>query len=455
MPSGLNATADDGVGVAGERVADRRGRLVDVPQPHRAVVAAGGQRAAVGAERHRSTRRRCGRSAGGRSARPVVTSHSRTVPSRCRWPAVVPSGLNATALTASVWPVRGRRCGRPVATSHSRTVPSSLPVASSVPSGLNATDRHRVGVAGQRGADRGGRSATSHSRTVLSALPVASGVPSGLNATAAHRAGVAGERAADAAGRSVSVPQPHRAVAAAGGQGAPSGLNATEPHDVGVAGQRRADRGWPVGQRPTAAPCRPRCRWPAVRAVRAERHRDDRVGVAGQRCAELAVAGGGVPQPHRASSLPVARVVPVRAERHRRHRVGCGRSGAGRAAGARARSVRSHRITVPSALAVARVRPSGANATDDTGPVWPVSVPAYGVVVSVLEDTQLCLRVRMDAVGGQAEPQRRPGHGRGRLGLCDELPVRWRRRCCAGRCAGLRRRHPPRRRRPRAARTGR
>ena len=50
----------------------------------------------------------------------------------------VPSGLNATPDTSSVWPVRVRTVV-PVAGSHSRTVLSSLAVASRVPSGLNAT----------------------------------------------------------------------------------------------------------------------------------------------------------------------------------------------------------------------------------------------------------------------------------------------------------------------------
>ena len=51
----------------------------------------------------------------------------------------MPSGLNATLDTVSVWPVSGSPTGWPVAASHSRTVLSELPEAMRVPSGLNAT----------------------------------------------------------------------------------------------------------------------------------------------------------------------------------------------------------------------------------------------------------------------------------------------------------------------------
>ena len=64
-------------GVAGERVADRLAG-VGVPQPHRVVAAAGGQPVPVGAERHTRAPRRCGRSAGRRSA------------GRCRGPTAAP-----------------------------------------------------------------------------------------------------------------------------------------------------------------------------------------------------------------------------------------------------------------------------------------------------------------------------------------------------------------------------
>ena len=51
----------------------------------------------------------------------------------------MPSGLNATLFTASVWPVSGWPIGWPVSASHTRTVLSPLPEAMRLPSGLNAT----------------------------------------------------------------------------------------------------------------------------------------------------------------------------------------------------------------------------------------------------------------------------------------------------------------------------
>ena len=51
----------------------------------------------------------------------------------------MPSGLNATLDTESVWPVSGSPTGWPVSASHTRTVLSALPEAMRVPSGLNAT----------------------------------------------------------------------------------------------------------------------------------------------------------------------------------------------------------------------------------------------------------------------------------------------------------------------------
>ena len=50
----------------------------------------------------------------------------------------MPSGLNATLVTAPVCPLRVR-ASWPVAASHTFTVPSSLAEARRLPSGLNAT----------------------------------------------------------------------------------------------------------------------------------------------------------------------------------------------------------------------------------------------------------------------------------------------------------------------------
>src|SRR5207244_1973602 len=48
--------------------------------------------------------------------------------------------------------------------------------------------------------------------------------------------------------------------------------------------------------------------------ARAERHRPDRAGVAGQ--GALVLAGGRIPQPHRLVLAPAGQQPPVRAERH-------------------------------------------------------------------------------------------------------------------------------------------
>ena len=137
----------------------------------------------------------------------------------------MPSGLNATLITASVWPVSGWPMGWPVSASHTRTVLSLLPEAMRCAVGAERHAAHRLGVAGEwladglagvgvphphrvvplpetmrvpsglnatlitgpvwpvSGAPMGWPVAASHSRTVLSALPEAMRCPSGLNAT--------------------------------------------------------------------------------------------------------------------------------------------------------------------------------------------------------------------------------------------------------------------------------
>ena len=163
-PSGLNATPFTSLvwPVKGGPMGLAGG---GVPQPHRAVGAGAGHAAAVGAERHRvdgvvwpmSGCRRVGR------WRCPTAAPSRR---RRRWPAVCPSGLNATPLTQPVWPVSGWPTGWPVSASHSRTVPSALALASSVPSGLNATPLTKPvwPVSGWPSGCAG--VAASHSRTV-------------------------------------------------------------------------------------------------------------------------------------------------------------------------------------------------------------------------------------------------------------------------------------------------
>ena len=127
----------------------------------------------------------------------------------------MPSGLNATLITASG--VAGQRLADRLAgaASHSRTVLSPLPEAMRVPSGLNAT-LDTASVWPVSGWPTGWPVSASHSRTVLSSLPEAMRCAVGAERHAGHRVGVAGERLADGLA-GVRVPQPHRLVVAAGG----------------------------------------------------------------------------------------------------------------------------------------------------------------------------------------------------------------------------------------------
>ena len=108
-PSGLNATLEHRAGVAGEWGADRLAG-VGVPQPHRLVVAGGGEAVPVGAERH--TDHRAGVAGEGGADRLAGVG----VPQPHR--VVVAGG------------------GQPV------------------PVGAERHTAHRAGVAGERGADR-------------------------------------------------------------------------------------------------------------------------------------------------------------------------------------------------------------------------------------------------------------------------------------------------------------
>ena len=195
-PSGLNATPQHRAGVAGQGAQVLAGGRV--PQPHRLVVAGGGQQPPVRAERHRPAPRRCGRSrvrrrlAGGRVPQPhrlVVAGGGQQPPVRAERHRRTP-----------------RRCGRsgcaggsPVAGSHSRTV-SSLAGGGQQPPVRAERHRRTPRRCGRSGCARCSPVAGSHSRTVLSSLAVASSRPSGLNATPLDRVGVAGQ-GAPAAGR--------------------------------------------------------------------------------------------------------------------------------------------------------------------------------------------------------------------------------------------------------------
>ena len=113
-----------------------------------------------------------------------------------------------------VWPVSGAPIGWPVSASHSRTVLSPLPETIRLPSGLNAT-LNTESVWPVSGSPIGWPVSASHSRTVLSTLPETMRVPVGAERHAGHRVGVAGQRLADRLA-GVGVPQPHRLVVAAG-----------------------------------------------------------------------------------------------------------------------------------------------------------------------------------------------------------------------------------------------
>ena len=228
-----------------------------VPQPHRPVVAAGGQHGGRPAGRTPPPRTGpvwpvSGWPPAGRWPGPTAAPSRR----RRRWPARRPSGgATPPPDTRPVWPVSGWPSGWPVAGSHSRTVPSAPPVAS------DAAVRGRTpppppGRCGRSAAGRGRPVAGSHSRTVPSPPPVAS-TPAVRRRHATAITGpvwpVSGWPQRPAGGR---VPQPHRAVGAAGGQhrAAVRPAPSTPQHRAGVAGQRRgrAARRRPG---PTAAPC--------------------------------------------------------------------------------------------------------------------------------------------------------------------------------------------------------
>ena len=262
MPSGLNATLVHRVGVAGQRVADglAGGR---VPQPHRVVVAAGGDARAVGAERHAVHRARCGRSAAAPTGWPVAASHSRTVLSSLPEASRLPSGLNATLITASGVPGRaaGRRAGR---------CPRPTPAPScrrcrrrcAVPSGLNATLYTVLGVAGERLADRAGRWPRPTPAPSRRRCRRRCGVPSGLNATldTASVWPVSGWPTGWPVAR---VPQPHRLVATAGGDPRAVGAERHAVHRVRCGRSAAAPTGWPVARVPqphrACRHCRRRC----------------------------------------------------------------------------------------------------------------------------------------------------------------------------------------------------
>jgi len=115
------------------------------------------------------------------SSRPLVTSHSRTLPSLEQLARRMPSGLNATLNTADVWPRSSWSVDCPH-TSHKRIVVSYAPDAIVLPSGLQAMQASPLVWPSYRAT--GTRPLTSHTNIKASCAPDASSVPSGENATA-------------------------------------------------------------------------------------------------------------------------------------------------------------------------------------------------------------------------------------------------------------------------------
>ena len=201
------------------------------------------------------------------------------------------------------------------------------PLASSLPSGLNATPNTPPwGPVAWRGAPTGWPVAGFHSRTVPSAPALASSLPSGLNATpctpsrAAAGRGGARRRGWPVAGfHSRTVPSPPALASSL-----PSGLNATPytPFRAGAGLEGRAD----------------------------------------------GLAGGRVPQPHRAVGAGAGQQLAVGAERHPVTPSWAPAGVEGRADGA-GRWPGSTAAPCRRASALASSLPSGLNATPFTPPV--------------------------------------------------------------------------------------
>ena len=280
-----HAAAGAGVGLDGaDGLAGGR-----IPQPHRAVAVGAGQQLAVRAERHPGHGAPLGPVSAWmvRTGWPVAGSHNRTVPSSSALASSLPSGLNATPATRAVWAGVGReglRTGWPVAGSHNRTVPSPSALASSLPSGLNATP-----------------------------YTACAGLGVGLDGAD----GLAGGR----------VPQPHRAVDVGAGQQLAvraerhPGRAALYGPALGRLSAWIVRTGWPVAEshnRTVPSASTLASSFPS----RAERH-PGHVHAAVESGVGLdsadGLAGGRVPQPHRAVAVGAGQQLAVRAERHPVH----------------------------------------------------------------------------------------------------------------------------------------
>ncbi len=234
LPSGLYATAYDQALVC-EWGTDRPAGG-GVPLPCRAVATSGEHGLAVMAISHGVDDRLMHQ--GGSDRRPVAASQSRAVRSELPVSTVLPSGLNATALTAA-WCFKRRADRVAGSVSQIRAEPSALPVITVLPSGRNATVVND-GLMRQGPADQGtGRRRRPRARAVPSPPTVSTVLPSGLYARSLTRALIRRRRADRRAGG--GVPQPRRLVGAAGQHGLAIGA-IRHGIDRTLMRQRRADR---------------------------------------------------------------------------------------------------------------------------------------------------------------------------------------------------------------------
>ena len=218
-------------------------RVAHVPQPHRVVGAARGQRLAVRAERDRV--HRVGRARQGAEPDRVagrLTSHNSTTRRAPAAARIFPSGLNEVAYSGlSLAGASGAPTGTGCpgeATFHSRSVPSAAAAASSVRSGLSADRLDHAGGVQQPGGERGARR-----------LQQARGRLRGMSGVVGGDAEVRGQRrvlTADLAGLDGDL--------AGAGVVAGGGRRLTL-HDASNPPARRRPRPAPPARRPGAAAC--------------------------------------------------------------------------------------------------------------------------------------------------------------------------------------------------------
>ena len=230
------------------------------------------------------------------------------------------------------------------------------------------------------------------------------------------------------------IPQPHRAVAAGAGQQLAVGAE-RHPAHVRRWGRCRPGRGaptaWPVaGSHNRTVPSPPALASSLPSGLNATPYTLPLRAGGGRQGRADGLAGGRIPQPHRAVAAGGGQQLAVRAERHPEH-----------AASRRCRRCRgvptgrpvagSHNRTVPSPPALASSLPSGLNATPLTPPLPPV--PAVDRCADGLAGDRIPQPHRAVVAGaGQqlaVRAERHPGHaadrGRCRPGGACRRAGRW------------------------------